>query len=150
MRTAAADALVVFGVTGDLAHKKIFPALQGLVRHGMLDVPVIGVARGGSGVEGLRERIRDSLEASEDGVDDAAYSRLAKLVRYVDGDYRIRRRSRGCAPRSATRSTRCITWRCRRACSRRRPISSAIPAAPMAPASSSRSRSAATWPRRSN
>ena len=54
----------------------------------MLDVPVIGVARGGSGVEGLRERIRDSLEESDDGLDDAAYSRLTKLVRYVDGDYR--------------------------------------------------------------
>ena len=88
MSTVAADALVVFGVTGDLAHKKIFPALQGLVRHGMLDVPVIGVARGGSGIEDLRERIRDSLEASEDGVDEAAFARLSQLVRYVDGDYR--------------------------------------------------------------
>ncbi len=88
MAKEKADALVVFGVTGDLAHKKIFPALQGLVKHQQLDVPVIGVARGGSGVEGLRERIRDSLEASEDGVDEAAYARLAKLVRYVDGDYR--------------------------------------------------------------
>jgi glucose-6-phosphate 1-dehydrogenase len=87
MSTAAADALVVFGVTGDLAHKKIFPALQGLVRHGMLDVPVIGVARGGTGVEGLRERIRDSLEASEDGIDESACARLTELVRYVDGDY---------------------------------------------------------------
>jgi glucose-6-phosphate 1-dehydrogenase len=85
--TQTADALVVFGVTGDLAHKKIFPALQGLVKHGLLDVPVIGVARGGSGLEGLRERIRDSLEAS-DGIDEAAYTRLAELVRYVDGDYR--------------------------------------------------------------
>ncbi len=83
-----ADALVVFGVTGDLAHKKIFPALQGLVRHGMLDVPVIGVARGGSGIEGLRERIRDSLEASDDGVDEEAFARLIELVQYVDGDYR--------------------------------------------------------------
>jgi glucose-6-phosphate 1-dehydrogenase len=83
-----ADALVIFGVTGDLAHKKIFPALQGLVKHGTLRVPVIGVARGGSGTEGLLERIRDSLEAGEGGLDEAAYARLAKLVRYVDGDYR--------------------------------------------------------------
>ena len=88
MRTAAADALVIFGVTGDLAHKKIFPALQGLVRHGMLDAPVIGVARGGASVDSLRERIRDSLEASEDGLDEAAYAKLSQLVRYVDGDYR--------------------------------------------------------------
>jgi glucose-6-phosphate 1-dehydrogenase len=88
MASFTADALVVFGVTGDLAHKKIFPALQGLVRHGALDAPVIGVARGGSNVDGLRERIRDSLEASEEGVDEAAFARLAELVRHVDGDYR--------------------------------------------------------------
>lgn len=87
MTAAVADALVVFGITGDLAHKKIFPALQGLVRHGKLDVPVIGVARGGSGVEGLRERMRDSLEANG-GVDAAAFERLSGLLRYVDGDYR--------------------------------------------------------------
>jgi glucose-6-phosphate 1-dehydrogenase len=88
MDPVVADALVVFGVTGDLAHKKIFPALQALVRHGKLNVPVIGVARGGSGVEGLRERMRDSLEESGDGVDEAAFAKLAKLVDYVDGDYR--------------------------------------------------------------
>ena len=88
MSTVTADALVVFGVTGDLAHKKIFPALQGLVRHGILDVPVIGVARGGSSIEDLRERIRDSLEASEGGVDEAAFARLSQLLRHVDGDYR--------------------------------------------------------------
>jgi glucose-6-phosphate 1-dehydrogenase len=88
MAGETADALVVFGVTGDLAHKKIFPALQGLVRHGTLDVPVIGVARGGSGLDGLRERIRDSLEASDGGIDEAAFAKLTKLVQYVDGDYR--------------------------------------------------------------
>jgi glucose-6-phosphate 1-dehydrogenase len=89
--SAAADALVVFGVTGDLAHKKIFPALQGLVKHGSLRVPVVGVARGGSGLDGLRERIRDSLEATDEGVDEAAFARLVELVRYVDGDYRDER-----------------------------------------------------------
>ena len=88
MSSLAADALVIFGITGDLAHKKIFPALQGLVRHGVLDVPVIGVARGGSGVEGLRERMRDSIEASAEGVDAQAFARLVELLRYVDGDYR--------------------------------------------------------------
>ena len=83
-----ADALVLFGVTGDLAHKKIFPALQDLIQRRTLDVPVIGVARGGSSIEQLRERIRDSLEASDDGVDAAAFARLVELLRYVDGDYR--------------------------------------------------------------
>ena len=56
------DALVIFGVTGDLAFRKIFPALQNMVRRGVLDVPVIGVAREGS-VQSLRERIAESLEA---------------------------------------------------------------------------------------
>jgi len=83
-----ADALVLFGITGDLAHKKIFPALQGLIQRRILDVPVIGVARGGSSIEQLRERIRDSLEASGEGVDAAALARLVELLRYVDGDYR--------------------------------------------------------------
>jgi glucose-6-phosphate 1-dehydrogenase len=58
------------------------------VRHGVLDVPVIGVARGGTDVDGLLARIRDSLEASDDGVDEAAFRKLSSLVRYVDGDYR--------------------------------------------------------------
>jgi glucose-6-phosphate 1-dehydrogenase len=83
-----ADALVLFGTTGDLAHKKIFPALQGLIRRGALDVPVIGVARAGWGLKRLHERIRDSLERSADGLDAAAYARLVEILRYVDGDYR--------------------------------------------------------------
>jgi glucose-6-phosphate 1-dehydrogenase len=87
MSTTKADALVLFGITGDLAFKKIFPALQGLVRRG-LDIPVIGVARGGSNVEGLRERMRESLEASAEGLDERAFARLVELLRYVDGDYR--------------------------------------------------------------
>jgi glucose-6-phosphate 1-dehydrogenase len=83
-----ADALVLFGTTGDLAHKKIFPALQGLIRRRALDVPVIGVARAGWGLKRLHERIRDSLERSADGLDAAAYARLVEILRYVDGDYR--------------------------------------------------------------
>jgi glucose-6-phosphate 1-dehydrogenase len=88
MESVAADALVLFGITGDLAHKKIFPAVQGLIKHGMLDVPIVGVARAGWGVERLRERIRDSLEMSDDGVDEAAFAKLVQMLRYVDGDYR--------------------------------------------------------------
>jgi glucose-6-phosphate 1-dehydrogenase len=85
---ASADALVLFGATGDLAHKKIFPALQGLIQRRALDVPVIGVARGGFSLDRLRERIRDSLDQSPDGCDPGAYTRLIGLLRYVDGDYR--------------------------------------------------------------
>lgn len=82
-----ADALVLFGATGDLAHKKIFPALQALIRKGKLDVPIIGVARGGRDVDHLRERARSSLEASEDGLEASAFEKLSGLLRYVDGDY---------------------------------------------------------------
>jgi glucose-6-phosphate 1-dehydrogenase len=85
---APADALVLFGATGDLAHKWIFPALQDLIQRRALDVPVIGVARTGWGVERLQERIRDSLERSPGGRDPDAYARLVELLRYVDGDYR--------------------------------------------------------------
>ena len=56
------DALVFFGATGDLAYKKIFPALQAMVKHGHLDVPVIGVAKAGWDLDQLKARARDSLE----------------------------------------------------------------------------------------
>jgi glucose-6-phosphate 1-dehydrogenase len=82
------DALVFFGATGDLAYKKIFPALQSLVRRGRLNVPVIGVAKAGWNLEQLRARARDSLEHSGPGVDEEAFARLVQLLRYVDGDYR--------------------------------------------------------------
>ena len=56
-----ADALVLFGITGDLAYKKTFPALQAMVRRGLLQVPILGVAKQGWSLERLRERMRDSL-----------------------------------------------------------------------------------------
>jgi glucose-6-phosphate 1-dehydrogenase len=81
------DALVFFGATGDLAYKKIFPALQSMVTRGTLTVPVIGVAHSGWNLDLLRERARASLIEHGGGVDEAAFSRLASLLRYVDGDY---------------------------------------------------------------
>ncbi|HEY7475628.1 MAG TPA: hypothetical protein VH679_11485, partial [Vicinamibacterales bacterium] len=80
------DAFVFLGATGDLAYKKIFPALQAMVRRGTLDVPVIGVARDGS-LEGLRERARASVEEHGGGADPEALPRLLKLMRFVKGDY---------------------------------------------------------------
>ena len=74
--------------TGDLAHKKIFPALQAMVRRGTLTVPVIGVARSDCNLDRFAGLIRDSLEQSHDGVDADAFAKLRKLLRYVDGDYR--------------------------------------------------------------
>jgi glucose-6-phosphate 1-dehydrogenase len=83
---ARSDALVFFGATGDLAYKKIFPALQRMIRHGGLDVPVIGVAKAGWGLGELQARAADSLE-KHGGLDRDAYARLRRLLRYVDGDY---------------------------------------------------------------
>jgi len=80
------DALVFFGATGDLAYKKIFPALQAMIKRGNLTVPVIGVAKAGWTVEQLRARAYDSLE-KHGGVDSAAFEMLSGLLRYVDGDY---------------------------------------------------------------
>ena len=83
----ASDALVFFGATGDLAYKKIFPALQALVRDGEMNMPVIGVARAGWTIEQLRERVRDSLEHNG-GVDEAAFAKLSAQLQYFDGDYK--------------------------------------------------------------
>jgi glucose-6-phosphate 1-dehydrogenase len=87
MSNSHSDALVFFGATGDLAYKKIFPALQALLKHGHLDVPVIGVAKSGWNLEQLRARARDSLE-KHGGLDPPAFEKLCSLLRYVDGDYR--------------------------------------------------------------
>src|SRR5262245_45105332 len=81
-----ADTLVFFGATGDLAYKKIFPALQAMVKRGMLNVPVIGVARGGWNLDQLKDRAKDSLE-KHGGLDPAAFETLSGLLQYVDGDY---------------------------------------------------------------
>jgi glucose-6-phosphate 1-dehydrogenase len=86
MNDSHSDALVFFGATGDLAYKKIFPALQALVKRGRLNTPVIGVARSGWNLDQLRARARDSLQ-KHGGVDPAAFERLSGLLRYVDGDY---------------------------------------------------------------
>ena len=81
-----ADALVFFGATGDLAYKKIFPSLQAMIRRGNLDVPIVGVAKAGWTLEQFRARVRDSLE-KHGGIDAAAFDKLMRLLRYVDGDY---------------------------------------------------------------
>lgn len=80
------DALVFFGATGDLAYKKIFPALQAMVKRGTLNVPVIGVAKSGWTLDQLKQRAQDSLE-KHGGLDPNAWAKLSSLLRYVDGDY---------------------------------------------------------------
>src|SRR5262249_5921800 len=87
MSATHSDALVFFGATGDLAYKKIFPALQAMLKRGHLAVPVIGVAKSGWNLEQLRDRARHSLE-EHGGRDPAAFDKLSGLLRYVDGDYK--------------------------------------------------------------
>ena len=87
------DALVLFGVTGDLAYKQIFPALCAMCRHGALNVPVIGVASSGWTIEQLRARAKESVaHATAEGTkaessDPAALDRMLALLQYVSGDY---------------------------------------------------------------
>jgi glucose-6-phosphate 1-dehydrogenase len=86
MTGSHSDALVFFGATGDLAYKKIFPALQAMLKRGNLDFPIIGVAKAGWNLDQLRARAQESVER-HGGLDRAAFDQLARLLRYVDGDY---------------------------------------------------------------
>jgi glucose-6-phosphate 1-dehydrogenase len=81
------DALVFFGATGDLAYKKIFPALQDMVRRGELNGPVIGVAKSGWNLEQLKARARESVEKHGGGVHAPSFAALMEKLSYVDGDY---------------------------------------------------------------
>jgi len=81
------DALVLFGVTGDLAHKKIFPALYAMAKRGTLTVPIIGVASSNWSLEQLRARVKDSVEQSGKVDNRAALDHLLSLLGYVSGDY---------------------------------------------------------------
>jgi glucose-6-phosphate 1-dehydrogenase len=86
MKKPRSDALVFFGATGDLAYKKIFPALQAMARRDRLDFLVVGVAKSSWTTEQLVERARASV-AEHGGVDAEAFAKLAAQLRYVDGDY---------------------------------------------------------------
>ncbi len=85
-RTSDSDAFVFFGATGDLAYKKIFPALYAMVRRDGLDIPIIGMARAGWTLEKLKQRARESIEHSGD-LEPGCFEKLASKLRYVDGDY---------------------------------------------------------------
>src|SRR5579864_7933747 len=86
MNNVQSDAFVFFGATGDLAYKKIFPALYSMVQRGGFNIPIIGMARAGWDLNKLIERARDSVKQSGDH-DDQTFAKLAALLRYVDGDY---------------------------------------------------------------
>jgi len=85
-KNGSSDALVFFGATGDLAYKKIFPALQAMAQRGKLDFRVIGIGRSQWSNEQFRARARDSIEQHGE-LDEAAFKTLASTMRYIDGDY---------------------------------------------------------------
>ena len=86
-RPTPADALVIFGVTGDLAHKMIFPALYAMAKRGVLNVPVVGVATSKWSQAQLRKQATDSIKQAAKTADREALDHLLSLLRYVDGDY---------------------------------------------------------------
>jgi glucose-6-phosphate 1-dehydrogenase len=88
MQNLESDALVIFGISGDLAYKKIIPSIYNLVRRGRLTAPVLGVAREQWSVPRLRERVSASVRASGNHIDEAALAALCERLRIVAGDYR--------------------------------------------------------------
>ena len=86
MATDPVNALVIFGATGDLAKLETFPALVGLVERGVLDVPVVGVAKSGWGLDQFRDYAKASLTLNGMDPDSPAATKLVSLLRYVDGD----------------------------------------------------------------
>ena len=112
------DALVIFGATGDLAKLETFPALVGLVDRGVLDVPVIGVAKSGWGLEQFRDYAAASLRAQRHGPDTPRGATMLGLLRYVDGDLDDAATYAAMSERDGRRHRGpCSTSRCRRRCS---------------------------------
>jgi glucose-6-phosphate 1-dehydrogenase len=87
MSKLQSDAFVFFGATGDLAYKKIFPALYDMVRRDGFNIPVIGMGRSGWNLQKLQDRARDSVQHGGADFDEKSFAKLAALLRYVDGDY---------------------------------------------------------------
>ncbi len=87
MPTIQSDAFVFFGATGDLAYKKIFPALYAMVRRGGFHIPIVGMARAGWTLDKLKARARDSIQHGGGDFDEDTFGKLAALLRYCDGDY---------------------------------------------------------------
>jgi glucose-6-phosphate 1-dehydrogenase len=81
------DAIVLFGATGDLAHKKLFDTIQALIRRGVFEGPVIGVAKSGMTREELIARAREGITTYGRGVDEVIFQKFSEGFQYVDGDY---------------------------------------------------------------
>ena len=111
------DALVIFGATGDLAKIETFPALVGLVKRGVLDVPVIGVAKSGWGLEQFRDYATASLKLNRMDPTTRPRSRCSACSGTSTGTSATTPPTRPCPTRSAPASRCCSTWRCRPSCS---------------------------------
>ena len=109
MSNSHSDTLVFFGATGDLAYKKIFPALQAMVKRGSLNVPVIGVAKAGWNLDQLKARAKDSLE-KHGGIDPAAFEKLPACSVTWMATTTTPPLSRRCGTSWARRNVRPITW----------------------------------------
>jgi glucose-6-phosphate 1-dehydrogenase len=90
MALVSSDGLVIFGATGDLAFKKIFPALHAMVKRGRLEAPVVTVGREPGDARQIHARARESIETHGGGVDAAAFEKLVQRLAYVGGDYNDR------------------------------------------------------------
>ncbi len=88
MTDTRADALIMFGITGDLARRRLFPALYKLVEDGVLEIPIVGVSRSEEDSESLRRRARAAVEEAGIEMDEAVFDRLSSLLSHVPGDYR--------------------------------------------------------------
>ncbi len=88
MNKQRSDVLVVFGATGDLAYKMIFPSLYAMVKRGALATPIIGVAFDDWSRDQLLERARDAVASHVDKIDEAVFAKFASQLDYVSGDYR--------------------------------------------------------------
>ncbi|HEX3546501.1 MAG TPA: glucose-6-phosphate dehydrogenase [Mycobacterium sp.] len=85
--TTTADVLVIFGITGDLAKKMTFRSLYRLERRGLLDCPIVGVARDDWSVAALRDHARQAIEGSGESIDEDVFARFAKRLSMVSGDF---------------------------------------------------------------
>jgi len=147
MSTDHVDALVIFGATGDLAKLETFPALVGLVERGVLNVPVVGVAKSGWGLDQFRNYATASLQLNKiDPASPAAVAMLA-LLRYVDGDLDDPATYTAMSDQIGQNAGKgWSTSKCRRRWSAASRRASPRPDAPRTAGSWWKSRSATTWP----
>ena len=113
-----ADALVFFGATGDLAYKKIFPAIQRMIKKDHLNVPIIGVAKAGWTLDQLRERARDSITHNGGGIDEQAFAKLLRISATLTATMPILRPSSNWGKSWPVARRRRTIWRFLPACSK--------------------------------